>query len=117
MGEEEPATEYGLVYPFVVCRSAGGPYEDQSFVAGVQAGMATAALTAISGAGGDGYHATVYPPLVAQLELIAMHHGFHHTATETFNEDGFEDEHPGEWVMWSCWRRRPPEDTGPEGTA
>lgn len=28
-------TEYGLIMPFVVCESRGGPYEDDPFVAGL----------------------------------------------------------------------------------
>lgn len=41
---EEP--ELSLVMPFVVCTSEGGPYEDESFVAGWDLGTLDARLDA-----------------------------------------------------------------------
>lgn len=74
MNDEEPVeeVEYGLVMPFVVCVSKGGPYEDQAFVAGVQFGglwtMAQANLTPIL--------AMVYKELLPQIDLLAMNFGY-----------------------------------------
>lgn len=76
MSDEEPTeaegVEYGLVMPFVVCASKGGPYEDQAFVAGVQFGglwtLAQAGLTPIL--------AMVYKELIPQIDLLAMNFGY-----------------------------------------
>lgn len=65
-----------LVVPFIVCRSKGGPYDDDSFVAGFQAGEIDKALAVALAAGLDRATFTVRTALVAQLELIAMHRGF-----------------------------------------
>lgn len=35
---EEHDAEFGLVMPFVVCESQGGPYDDNAYVAGFEAG-------------------------------------------------------------------------------
>ena len=67
---------YELVYPFVVCRSNGGPYEDKAFVAGVQAGRLDHALAAASALGIDSARFTVVDALVPQVELIGMNRGF-----------------------------------------
>ena len=71
----EPA-EYGLVMPFVVCASKGGPYEDQAFCAGYHAGSIDRELQhcALNGLSPDAV--TVETSLVPQIDLIAMRHGF-----------------------------------------
>lgn len=65
-----------LVMPFVVCQSQGGPYEDDAFVAGFQAGQIDRSLRAATIANADRVRATVMTALVPQLELLAMQHGF-----------------------------------------
>lgn len=103
---------YGLIMPFVVCRSKDGPYEDDSFVAGYQAGRADSALAAIAAVEGDGLTLTTYPDLVPQLELIAMRHGFHHTETKKVLADPDDPESVMDsWVTWSCSRWAPAEET------
>lgn len=79
MSDERP-TEYGLVEPFVVCRSKGGPYDDEAFVAGVQWARAEADLErltgiALVGAGTsvEGYFSAA---LVPQFDLTAMRYGW-----------------------------------------
>lgn len=67
---------YELVVPFVVCASAGGPYEDDAFVAGFQAGRIDQALQAAAVANASEARFTVNTELVKQLELIGMHRGF-----------------------------------------
>lgn len=62
--------EFGLVLPFVACESAGGPYEDQAFVAGFQAGQLASAMEALRP--GQSVEATVVAPLERQVDLIAM---------------------------------------------
>lgn len=87
---------YALVYPFVVCRSQGGPYEDAPFVAGVQFGQIDRALEVIAAAGGDRLSVTVYTALVPQIELAAMARGFPTVVAEQVEETA---DHPAmpEW--------------------
>ncbi|MER7167002.1 hypothetical protein ABT336_13170 [Micromonospora sp. NPDC000207] len=65
-----------LVFPFVACTSNGGPYDDDAFTAGYQAGRIDMALAAASAVGATSARYTVLTTLVGQLELIGMHHGF-----------------------------------------
>lgn len=65
--------EYELVMPFVVCASKGGPYDDDSFVAGWTMGTLSWDLS---------YHGrylpmeiTVPAGCVPQVDLIAMQNG------------------------------------------
>lgn len=69
---------YELAVPFVVCVSHGGPYEDDAFVAGFQAGALdrTLAFAAMAEASTVAPGFPVYTPLVRQVELIAMNRGF-----------------------------------------
>lgn len=82
---------WGLVMPFVVTQSVGGPYDDAAFCAGYRAGVIDADLALLSGYPTSRRQYTVEPSLVGQLDLIAMRHGFRMT-TEPW------DEHPDEWV-------------------
>ncbi len=75
--DDQPTPEvWGLVIPFVACKSHGGPYDDDSFVAGYQAGEVgrTLALHAVSN--GTRATFTVRTDLLRQVELAAMSHGF-----------------------------------------
>jgi hypothetical protein len=65
-----------LLYPFIVCQSAGGVYEDQSFAAGVQMGRIDEALRMARHVGVDRATFAVYTALVKQLELVGMACGF-----------------------------------------
>lgn len=76
MTTPDPSAAYGLVIPFVACASQGGPYDDDAFAAGYQAGRIDHALAALVAVGGTELAATVRTDLVRQLDLIAMHHGF-----------------------------------------
>lgn len=89
MPEEEG--QYGLVMPFNVVQSAGGPYEDEAFVAGVYVGEIDACLRLM--------HTTsailqwyVSPKLLPQLDLLAMRYGY------TMTSEPWED-HPDEWTQ------------------
>jgi hypothetical protein len=68
--------EFGLVMPFLVCQSKGGPYDDAAYVAGYEAGtldMALALSPPLPGSRlneGVPYHADNMP----QIDLIAMRH-------------------------------------------
>lgn len=87
---ESEDAEYGLVMPFVVCASQGGPYEDQSFVAGWECGALDAKLAGVADVGGVTIVRHVRTASVPQLDLIAMRYGFKVTAEPW-------DEHPDEW--------------------
>ena len=95
---DQPEGEgYSLVMPFVVTDSHGGPYADEPFVAGYECGRIDARLAAIAAADGDGFSATVHAANVPQLDLLAMHHGFHATNAVVFEEAPM-------WVTWTCSR-------------
>lgn len=63
---------WGLVMPFVACKTQGGPYDDDGFCAGFQAGIVDGKLSA----GIPEYRAAFYSPLAPQLDLIAMRHDY-----------------------------------------
>lgn len=67
--------EYGLVMPFVSVESNGGLHNDRAYVAGFRLGtidhtLRTAPREVRS------LRFLIQPDDVAQLDLIAMHHGF-----------------------------------------
>lgn len=97
LDQPEPDATYGLVFPFVVCASQGGPYDDAAFVAGCQVGRVDRSLALIAAADGDGASFTVYTALVPQLELVGMHHGFPVIQAVQVEET---DQHPAmpEWT-------------------
>lgn len=73
MSDDRPdCAGYKLVLPFIACRSAGGPHDDVSFVAGWVAATIDADLR--RNLPQERYQ--VRPDLVAQLDLIAMHRGY-----------------------------------------
>ena len=74
MTTDPEETGYGLVMPFVVCASQGGPYDDEAFVSGWTLGAINMALNIIAPTGAQ-YRAWVKPAHVPQLDLIAMKHG------------------------------------------
>lgn len=84
----EDQEDFGLIMPFVVCKSQGGPYDDQCFVAGYELGFIDALLTSkISLL--ERYLRTDSLPLV---DLLAMRHGYS-IASKPW------DEHPDEWSL------------------
>lgn len=93
MDQPEDNGGWGLVFPFVVCESHGGPYADEPFVAGYQAGGIDTALGAAKALGATSARFTVRSPLMPQLELIAMHHGFPVVQVVAW------EEHPDEWSV------------------
>lgn len=66
---------YGLVMPFVVCASQGGPFEDDAFVSGFRCGEIDRTLHMNDGVNAS-LHWTVKAEELPQLDLIAMHRGF-----------------------------------------
>lgn len=76
MSEETEGEDRGaeLVERFVVVASTGGPYDDDSFVAGAYYGLADVFLTMFRGSEAGGF--IVPSALVPQLDLLAMRHGY-----------------------------------------
>lgn len=84
----DESSEYGLVMPFIVCVSKGGPYDDASFVAGAR-------MEAIRQRCENGENPVVsWEPtsLVDQLDLVAMRYGY------TLESIPW-NEYPDEWSM------------------
>lgn len=82
-------TEYGLLYPLVVCESNGGPYDDAAFVAGCWFGRIMAECRADRFSGSESWF--VPSPLVPQIDLLAMNEGLVMTVEPW-------DECPDEWT-------------------
>lgn len=59
-----------LVMPFVACKSQGGPYTDDAFVAGYQIGQLAAEAEAL--VPGRSIQAIIYTNLERQADLVAM---------------------------------------------
>lgn len=73
-----------LVMPFLVVASHGGPYDDDAFAAGWQAGEIDRTLrTAAAIAATVVEFPIVHAGLVPQLDLIGMKHGYKVTAEPT----------------------------------
>lgn len=89
--DDEYAGQYRLVMPFVCVQSAGGPYEDAAFAAGMQMGALDQELRSLAPLDALPRSRYVPTPLVHQADLIAMKHGYITEATP------WED-HPDEWT-------------------
>jgi len=83
--------DMAMVMPFTVVASAGGPYDDQAFIAGFQAGQVDKALQVAAAAGATELRVTVFSTLVGQLELVGMRHGFGHVVVDE----------SAAWPQWS----------------
>ena len=70
MGDEDQ--DYGLVMPFTVTQSHGGPFEDEAFCAGWKCGQ----LDELASGGAERIITTVLTATVPQVDLIAMRHGY-----------------------------------------
>lgn len=81
--------EYGLLYPFIVCVSNGGPYDDQPFVAGVQLGRMDAQLAAAEALGAREMRFTLLTDLGKQAELVGMARGFPIVEVENSGVEGW----------------------------
>jgi hypothetical protein len=87
---DKPEEEgYGLLYPFTVVTSKGGPYDDDAFVAGVQVGRIDMGLEVARVTGAVRYRVMAPTDLVKQLDLVGMARGWpvlRATADETYPE-------------------------------
>jgi hypothetical protein len=64
--------EYTLLYPFVVCKTNGGPWDDEAFVAGVRFGELAQRLKLRE----VFVELPIEHALVPQVDLLAMHEGY-----------------------------------------
>lgn len=74
-------TEHELVMPFIVVASKGGPYDDESFVAGWSCAVIDETLSQIAPSRAV-LHRTVRSAVLSQLDLIAMRHGYQIVQTD-----------------------------------
>lgn len=102
MPDDERDT-FGLVMPFVVTTGQGGPYDSAAFVAGCRFEADAAELKAAPHT--LSWANYVYPAMVPQYDLLAMHHGFVMTAEPWA-------EYPDEWVLVTFTR---PEEVVTDG--
>ena len=92
-----PDAEYGLVMPFVVCETQGGPLDDRAFVVGYELGHLDAELKTLASYGNDATRPLpiaryVHSVGVPQVDLIAMRHGYVLMATPW-------DDDPEQWTL------------------
>ncbi len=88
--------DYTMLYPLVVCKSKGGPYNDASFVAGCYFGQIQAECKKLI----ECYKKVwcVPTPLIPQIELLVMHEGCE-MSTELWIE------HPDDWTFVTIQRQ------------
>ena len=91
-------TEFGLMMPFVVCASHGGPYDDAAYCAGFEAGMVDTILATLP-VGINQMSRPVRSENLPQIDLLAMQHGWSIVST-------VDDEHP-EWTTVTFRRLLP----------
>jgi hypothetical protein len=97
--------EAELVMPFVVCKSEGGPFEDEAFVCGVRFGQHRYELSTCQGV--IMWADYITPQMVPQYDLLAMDLGFVMTI-EPADVESCED-HPYDWVL-AVFKRPEPTD-------
>lgn len=71
-------TEFGLLMPFVVVESKGGPYVDDAYVAGFEAGRIDGQLNV----GPRRLTTLAHVGNLPQLDLLAMNQGYAMTSVE-----------------------------------
>jgi len=96
---DDAEDEFELLMPLVVVRSKGGPFDDEAYTAGFEAGR----LWELLGAGVEFESRAVRTANIRQLDLIAMHFGYALTTNGPMEVEGA----PGsEWteVQLTQWR-------------
>jgi hypothetical protein len=75
---DEGEGTYSLVMPFLPVTSKGGPFDDQSYVAGYEMGRVDVLLSAAANLGlAPDTHLLINAENAAQVDLVAMRYGFH----------------------------------------
>lgn len=80
---------YELVMPFVATESHGGPFDDQSFVAGYAAAQLDQVLRLAAAAQVSSLTATIRVELAGQLDLIGMRWGYGLVVDELASHPGW----------------------------
>lgn len=81
MATEPEQPEYGLVMPFILVTSRGGPYDDHAYVAGWNMGALEAEMRIARALGTTPKARYLSPVDEPQVDLLAMRFGFTVTAT------------------------------------
>lgn len=84
----DDAAGFDLVMPFVVVKSAGGPYDDAAFVAGCRLGDIDRQMQQ----GEAVIEQYVDPESLPQYDLMAMNYGY------SMESEPWDD-HPDEWAL------------------
>jgi hypothetical protein len=92
--DEDAASQFELVMPFVVVASKGGPYDDEAFVAGWSCAEIDQALNAVAPWRAT-FQRTVRTEVVPQVDLIAMKHEY----TLTHDDPDVDLERNDGWTM------------------
>lgn len=79
--------DYSLVMPFVVVTSEGGPYDDESFVAGFQSGRIYERMSQ----GEAEFTEMVNPDLFRQCNLIARRYGYTMQTHRTGDDENWRE--------------------------
>lgn len=74
--EDPEEGEYQLVAPIVLARSNGGPFDDAAVVAGMTCGALDQELTITAALNTLPHERYIDLPLIKQVDLIAMRHGY-----------------------------------------
>jgi len=74
--------EYGIVMPFTIVQSKGGPHEDSAFTSGYRMGTADMTLSTLNHLGALAWDYFARVEEHDQLDLIAMRHGYSVTMVE-----------------------------------
>ena len=91
MTEEQPAeAEYGLVLPFVACKSNGGPFDDAAFIAGATCGALIEELRTLARLHATPRQRYINAALLPQVDLIAMSSGYTTTLGELDGASGWQ---------------------------
>lgn len=108
MSDEQHDHTWGLVMPFVVVESNGGPFNDHAFCAGVQFGVL---MQRLSKTRPQEHEEQVCTEIVPQVDLLAMKEGYRLESSETRTDTGVVLD---EWTLVKLTRLLP--DTEKEGT-
>lgn len=76
MAGESEAAQYEMVMPIVLAKSNGGPFDDASVVAGMTCGTLDQELKMTAALNTLPHERYIDVPLLEQVDLIAMRHGY-----------------------------------------
>lgn len=88
---DQPEPGRTMIMPFVICESAGGPYDDDSFVAGYTCAALDEKLRVLALHRATPHPQLVRPAHLPQVDLIAMLHGYKIHVGEADEATGWSD--------------------------